>query len=158
MPERVKPVPDGYPSLTPYLMVRGAAQAIAFYKHAFGAAERLRMPGPHGTIRHAELTIGSSLLMLADETPGMGNPSPQALHGTPVGLTLYVEDVDAVFAGAVAAGATVQQPVEDKFYGDRTATVTDPFGHQWFLMTHIEDVSPEELRRRAAAQVADSAS
>jgi len=132
-------------------MVRGATQAIAFYQQAFGAEERLRIPGPGGTIGHAELTIGSSLLMLADETPGMGNPSPQALHGTPVGLTLYVQDVDTVFARAVAAGATVQRPLEDQFYGDRTATVTDPFGHQWYLMTHIEDVSPDEMQRRAAA-------
>src|SRR5437879_6448311 len=104
MSERVKPIPDGYPTLTPYLMVRGAAQAIAFYERAFGAQERLRLPSPDGTIGHAELTVGGSLIMLADETPGMGNPSPQALNGTPVSFVLYVEDVDAAFARALAAG------------------------------------------------------
>ena len=153
----VKPIPDGYPTLTPYLMVRGAAQAIAFYQQAFGAQERMRMPGPDGTVGHAELTIGDSLIMLADEMPGMGNPSPQALNGTPVGFALYVEDVDAAFARAVAAGATVLQPLEDKFYGDRAGTVVDPFGHHWYLMMHIEDVSPDEMQKRAAAASAQAA-
>jgi len=147
---QVKAIPDGYPVVTPYLTVRGATQAIAFYEKAFGARERFRMPGPNNTIGHAELDIGTSLIMLADEAPGMGNKSPQGLNGTPVGLALYVEDVDAVCARAISAGATVQQPVEDRFYGDRTGTVVDPFGHQWMLMTHIEDVSPEEMERRAA--------
>ena len=153
----VKPIPDGYPTLTPYLMVRGAAQAIAFYQQAFGAHERLRMPEPDGTVGHAELTIGDSLIMLADEMPEMGNPSPQALNGTPVGFALYVEDVDAAFARALAAGATALQPPEDKFYGDRTGTVVDPFGHHWYLMTHIEDVSPDEMQKRAAASAARTA-
>lgn len=148
----VKPIPDGYPTLTPYLIVRGGAQAIAFYQRAFGAQERYRIPGPDGkTVGHAELTIGDALIMLADETPGMGNRSPQSLAGTPVGFALYVENVDAAFERAVAAGASVLRPLENQFYGDRAGTVTDPFGHQWSLMTHIEDVSPEEMQKRAAA-------
>jgi PhnB protein len=148
--EQVKPIPDGYPVLTPYLIVRGAASAIDFYQRVFGAQERLRMAGPDGKVGHAELEFGSSLLMLADENEGMGYVSPQSLNGTPVWLTLYVEDVDAVFARAVAAGASVREPLEDKFYGDRAASVADPFGHVWSLMTHVEDVSPDEMQRRAA--------
>lgn len=148
MNAKVKPIPDGFHTLTPYLTVKGAAQAIDFYKRAFGARERFRMPGPDGkTLGHAEVTIGDSILMLADEFPGCGQ-SPQALHGTPVSLLLYVSDVDAAFQRAVAAGATVKQPVENKFYGERAGCLVDPFGHIWTLMTHIEDVPPQEMKKR----------
>ena len=150
MNANVKPIPDGFHALTPYLTVNGAAQAIDFYQRAFGAKERFRMHGPDGkTIGHAEVTIGDSILMLADESPSCGQ-SPRTLHGTPVSLLLYVEDVDAVFQRAVNAGATVKQPVENKFYGERAGCLTDPFGHQWTLMTHIEDVPPMEMNKRMA--------
>jgi PhnB protein len=146
----VKPIPDGFHSVTPYLTVKGAAQALDFYKRAFGAKERFRMPGPDGkTLGHAEIAIGDSILMLSDEFPGCTNHSPQSLNGTPVLLVLYVKDVDAAFEQAVNAGAKVKQPVENKFYGERAGNVEDPFGHQWMLTTHIEDVSPEELKKRA---------
>jgi len=151
MAAQVKPIPDGYPTLTPYLIVRGAAAAIDFYRTAFGAAERLRMDAPGGTIGHAELTIGGSLVMLADEMPETGWSSPSAIGGTPVSLHLYVEDVDAVVERALAAGATLARPAADQFYGDRLGTVVDPFGHVWSIATHIEDVAPEEMRRRAEA-------
>ena len=145
----VNPIPEGFHTVTPYLSVRGAAEAIEFYKKAFNAQERFRMPGPDGkSIGHAEIVIGNSIIMLADEFPDCGSISPQALNGTPVGLVLYVEDADAMFHQAIAAGATVWQPLEDKFYGDRAGGVTDPFGHKWNLMTHQEDVSPEEISRR----------
>ncbi|MGI8554707.1 MAG: VOC family protein [Dehalococcoidia bacterium] len=156
----VQAIPEGYRTLTPYLSIKGAAKAIAFYTRAFGAQERVRMEGPGGTIGHAELAIGDSMIMLSDEMPGMGNRSPQSLNGTTVGFALYVEDVDAAFARAVAAGATVLQPLENQFYGDRSGTVADPFGHSWSLMTHIEDVSPEEMKKRmdaASAQMAATA-
>lgn len=149
MAAQVKPIPDGYPTITPYLIVRGAAAAIDFYRTAFGAVERLRMDAPGGTIGHAELLIGGGLVMLADEMPEMGWSSPAAMGGTPVSLHLYVEDVDAVVGRALAAGATLSRPVADQFYGDRQGTVVDPFGHVWSISTHIEDVSPEEIRRRA---------
>jgi PhnB protein len=153
MAEQIKPIPDGYPTLIPYLSVRGGARAIEFYKQALGAVERVRMPGCDGdSVGHAELEIGDSLFMLSDESPNFGNPSPQTLNGTSVGLALYVEDVDAAFARAVDAGATVVQPLQDQFYGDRTGTVADPFGHKWTLMTHVEEVSPEEMQRRMAAE------
>jgi PhnB protein len=151
MAAQVKPIPDGYPTVTPYLIVRGAAAAIDFYRTAFGAAERMRMDTPGGKIGHAELLIGGSLVMLADEMPEMGWSSPAAIGGTPVSLHLYVDDVDAVVERALAAGATLSRPVADQFYGDRLGTVIDPFGHVWSISTHIEDVSPEEIRRRAEA-------
>ena len=151
MTSRVKPTPEGYHTATPYLIVRDAARAIEFYKKAFGAKELMRMADPSGKIGHAEIKIGDSPIMLADEVPGMGYRSPESLGGSPVSILLYVEDVDAVFNQAVAAGAKVQRPVADQFYGDRTGGVTDPFGHVWYVATHIEDVSPEEMRKRAAA-------
>ena len=150
MPD-VKPIPDEYPRVIPYLTVDGAAKAIDFYREVFGAVERTRMPGPDGTIGHAELDIGQSVVMLADSTPEMGNSTPKALGGTPVTVMVYVESVDDVFARAVKAGATVDRPVENQFYGDRAGQFTDPFGHQWFVATHVEDVPPDEMEKRAAA-------
>jgi PhnB protein len=147
----VKSVPDGYPSLTPYLIVADAAAAIAFYQRVFGAKLRMKLDGPDGKIGHAELEIGNSLIMLADEHPEMGALSPKTVGGTPVGLHVYLEDVDAVAAKAVAAGATLKRPVENQFYGDRLGSIVDPFGHLWHISTHVEDVSPEEIGRRAAA-------
>jgi PhnB protein len=144
----VKPVPDGYHTATPYLVVQNAANAIEFYKKAFGATELMRMPGPGGRIMHAEIKIGDSPIMLADESPEMGHRSPQSLGGTPVSLLLYLNDVDAQFKQAVAAGAAVQRPLRDEFYGDRTGTVIDPFGHIWSLSTHKEDLSPEQMEKR----------
>jgi len=151
MAAQVKPIPDGYPTVTPYLIVRGAAAAIDFYRTAFGAAERMRMDAPGGAVGHAELLIGGSLVMLADEMPEMGWSSPAAIGGTPVSLHLYVDDVDAVVERALAAGAALSRPIADQFYGDRLGMVVDPFGHVWSISTHIEDVSPEEIRRRAEA-------
>ncbi|MBI4602402.1 MAG: VOC family protein [Planctomycetes bacterium] len=147
----VKPIPDGYHSVTPYLIVEGAARAIEFYQQAFGASERLRMPAPGGKVGHAELVIGGSCIMLADEFPEMGFRGPRAIGGSPVGILLYVEDVDAVFARAMAAGAKALRPVKDQFYGDRSGTLEDPFGHVWTIATHKEDLSPEEIQRRHAA-------
>jgi PhnB protein len=147
----VKPIPDGYGSVTPYLIVDGAAKAIEFYKSVFGAVERMRLGGPDGRIGHAELAIGGSVIMLADEHPEMGALAPPTVGGTPVGLHVYLGDVDAVAAKAVAAGATLKRPVENQFYGDRLGSVVDPFGHLWHISTHVEDVSPEEIARRAAA-------
>jgi len=152
MASKVKPIPDGYHSLTPYLYIKGAAKAIEFYKKAFGATELFRMDGPGGQVGHAEIKIGDSALMLADENPGMGALSPQTVGGCPMSILIYVEDVDAVFKQAVAAGATVKDEVTDKFYGDRMGGVTDPFGFTWYLGTHVEDVSPEEMQKRAAQQ------
>ena len=151
MTSKPKPVPDGYHTATPYLIVKGAAQAIEFYKKAFGATELMRMAQPGGKIGHAEIKIGDSPIMLADESPEMGARSPQSFGGSPVSILLYVEDVDTIFSQAVAAGAKVQRPVADQFYGDRTGGIEDPFGHVWYIATHTEDVSPEEMRRRAAA-------
>jgi PhnB protein len=144
----VKPVPDGYHTATPYLIVQNASSAIDFYKKAFGATELLRMPGPGGRIMHAEIKVGDSIIMLADESPEMGHRSPPSLGGTPVSLLLYLNDVDAQFKQAVGAGATVQRPLRDEFYGDRTGTVIDPFGHIWSLSTHKEDLSPEQMDAR----------
>ncbi len=146
------PIPDGYHAVTPYLICRNAAQAIAFYQKAFGARELFRFPGPNGIVGHAELQIGDSRIMLADE-PAQGSwRSPQAVGGTTtVTLVLYVKDVDATFRQAVAAGGKEVQKLENKFYGDRMGTLQDPFGHVWSIGTHIEDVSPEEMKRRAAA-------
>src|SRR4051812_1459627 len=146
----VQAIPNEYPGVMPYLIVRGGARALDFYAKAFGAVERMRMPGPGGSIGHAEFSIGSSVVMLADESPDMGFKSPETLGSTPVSLMFYVADVDAAFAKATAAGAVVQRPVKNQFYGDRSGTLTDPFGHVWTLATHIEDVSPEEMERRAA--------
>lgn len=147
----VKPIPEGYHAVTPYLIVSGAAQALDFYKLAFNAEERMRLQGPDGKIGHAEIQIGDSVVMLADEFPQMGARSPQSIGGTPVGLCVYVENVDARFQQAVAAGAKIERPLQDQFYGDRSGTVIDPFGHKWTLATHIEDVEPEEISRRMAA-------
>jgi len=146
-----KPVPDGYHTATPYLIINGAAAALKFYKEAFGATELFRMDAPGGKIGHAEIKIGDSPIMLADEFPDMGYRGPQAIGGTPVSIMLYVEDVDAVFNRTVAAGAKVKQPVKDQFYGDRSGTLEDPFGHVWTIATHKEDLPPEEMRRRAEA-------
>jgi len=147
----VKYIPDGYHTATPYLIVKGAARAIEFYKQAFGATELMRFPGPNGTIGHAEIKIGDSPIMLADEMPQMGYRSPAALGGSPVSVMLYVPDVDKVVERAVQAGAKLERPVADQFYGDRNGTFHDPFGHVWTVSTHKEDVSPEEMQRRAAA-------
>ncbi len=147
----VKPKPDGYHTATPYLIIQGAAKAIEFYKQAFGATELMRLDAPGGTIGHAEIKIGDSPIMLADEHPEMGYRSPQALGGTPVSLMLYVEGVDAMFAQALAAGATIQRPVQDQFYGDRSGTLVDPFGHVWTIATHTEDLSPDEITARLEA-------
>lgn len=151
-----RPIPEGYHSITPYLIVTGAAGAIEFYKHAFGAKELMRMPHRDGRIGHAELQMGDSKIMLADEFPENGIRSPMSLGGTPVHILLYVDDVDAVTARALAAGAKMLRPVKDQFYGDRTGTLSDPFGHQWTIATHKEDVSPEEMQRRAAAAASQS--
>ena len=145
----VKPIPEGYHSVTPYLIIRGAADAIEFYKNAFGAVELFRFPAPGGKIGHAEIKVGDSPIMLADEYPDMGYKGPQSIGGSPVSLMMYLEDVDSVFNRAVEAGATVKEAVQDKFYGNRTGTVIDPFGHIWHIATHKEDVSMEEMERRA---------
>jgi PhnB protein len=146
-----KPIPEGYHTATPYLIIGGAADAIEFYKKAFGAKELFRFPAPDGKIGHAEIKIGDSPIMLADEFPEMGYKGPQTLGGSPVSIMIYVDDVDTVFNRAVEAGATVKEAVSDKFYGDRMGTLTDPFGHRWHVATHKEDVSPEEMERRAKA-------
>jgi PhnB protein len=146
----VRPIPAGHPAVSPYLIVDGAARALAFYRKAFGAKELMRHAGPDGRIGHAEIRIGDSIVMLADEHPEVGARSPRAFGGAAVRLHVYVTDVDAIARQAIAAGATVVRPVQDQFYGDRNGTLEDPFGHEWHLSTHIEDVSPAELRRRAA--------
>jgi PhnB protein len=146
----VKPVPDGYHTVTPYLIVSGAAKALDFYARAFGAEECMRMPGPEGKIMHAEIKIGNSMVMLADEFPQMGAQSPQTIGGTPMGILLYVENVDELFNRAIAAGGKIERPLQNQFYGDRSGTLIDPFGHKWTIGTHIEDVSPEEMQRRMA--------
>lgn len=145
----VKPIPEGYQRLMPHLCVDGASDAIDFYTNVLGAAERMRMGGPDGKIGHAELAFGDSVLMLADEMPEMGMRGPKAFGGAAVNLYLYVDDVDAVIERATAAGAKLMQPIQDRFYGDRTGTIEDPFGHVWTLGTHVEDVPPDELERRA---------
>ncbi|MGA2299236.1 MAG: VOC family protein [Candidatus Acidiferrum sp.] len=148
---RVKPIPDGYHAVTPFLVVSDAARAMEFYKAAFGAKERMRMAGPGGKIVHAEMTIGDAVIMVADEFPEWGNLSPESLNGSPVRMALYVEDVDDVASRAVAAGAKVLIPVADQFYGDRSGRLADPFGHLWIVATHIEDVSPGEMQKRMDA-------
>jgi PhnB protein len=144
----VNPIPAGYHSATPYLIVKGAARALAYYKKAFGATELMRFEGPGDKIAHSEIKIGDSIIMVADEHPEMGYRSPETLGGSPVGLCLYVPDVDALFSQAIAAGGKEVRPLKDQFYGDRSGTLTDPFGHQWTISTHIEDVSQEECHRR----------
>jgi PhnB protein len=146
----VKPTPDGYPRVTPYLQVDGASAAIDFYTKVFGATERMRMPSPGGKVGHAELEIGDSLIMLADEFPEMGVLGPKTIGGTPVTISLYVEDVDDVFARAIAEGAVSVRGVENQFYGDRAGQLEDPFGHRWSVATHVEDVPPDEMAKRAA--------
>jgi PhnB protein len=145
----VKPIPDGYPHVSPYLAVDDAAKAIDFYTKVFGATERLRMPAPEGKIGHAELQIGDSVIMLADEVPDIGHLAPKSIGGSPVGLSIYVEDVDKVFAVALEEGAKTLSKIEDQFYGDRSGQFEDPFGHKWSVSTHVEDVSPEEMAKRA---------
>ncbi|MEV4194794.1 VOC family protein [Streptomyces toxytricini] len=149
----MKPVPEGYPRITPYLCCDGAAEAIDFYVSVLGATERMRMPAPGGRIGHAELDLGNSVIMLADEHPDMGFRSPKSVGGTPVTLHVYVEDVDAVFAAAIARGARELRPVRDEFYGDRTGQIEDPYGHRWSLASHVEDVPEEEMERRAREAV-----
>ena len=145
----VKAIPEGYHSITPYLIIKGASDAIEFYKRAFGATEVMRMPKPDGSIGHAELSIGDSKIMLADEYPEMGYRSPLSIGGAGISIMLYIEKVDEVFKRALAAGAKELQPVKDQFYGDRSGTLQDPFGHIWTVGMHVEDVTPEEMGRRA---------
>jgi len=143
------PIPKGFHTITPHLVVAGAAAAIDFYKKAFGAEEVTRMPGPGGRLMHAEIRIGNSQLMLADEMPEFGNKSPKSLGGTPVTVHLYVDNVDAVYDRAVKAGAKATMPLMDAFWGDRYGQIEDPFGHKWGLATHVEDLTPEETMARA---------
>ncbi len=149
-----KPIPDGYRTVTPYLVIKGAAEALEFYKKAFGAEEVLRMPGPDGSVMHAEMNFGDCRVMMGEESPAMGSKSPSSLGGSGAGLMLYVEDVDAAFAKAVGAGCTVKMPVSDMFWGDRYGKLEDPFGHDWSLATHVEDVPPEEMGKRMAEAMA----
>jgi PhnB protein len=150
----VKPIPDGYPQVTPYLIVDGGEAAIGFYSKVLGARERMRMGSPGDRIGHAELTLGDSLVMLADEHPEMGILGPKSVGGTPVTISVYVEDVDSVFERAVSEGASSIRPVENQFYGDRSGQFEDPFGHRWSIATHVEDVPPEEMEKRAAEAMA----
>ena len=147
----VKAIPDGYYSLTPYLVIKGAAAALEFYKTVFGATEIVRMPGPGGRVMHAEVKIGNSVLMLADENPERGAFSPSTTGRATSSVMFYTDDVDAIFKRAVGAGAKADQPPTDMFWGDRMANITDPFGHMWGIATHKEDVSPEEMQKRMAA-------
>ena len=149
----VRPIPKGYHTATPYLIVRGADRALEFYKKAFDASEKLRFADPKGKIAHAEIMIGDSHIMLGEEAPEMGHRAPPSLGGSPVGIMLYLKDVDASFRRAIEAGAKQVLPVKDQFYGDRSGTLTDPFGHVWTLATHKEDVSPDEMRRRQEASM-----
>ena len=161
MSDKVKPIPDGYHSVTPYLCVSDAARAIEFYKEAFGATEILRMEMPDGKIGHAEIKIGDSLVALADEMPVMNFRSPQTLGGPSCHFMIYVEDVDSRVEQAIGAGAKLTRPVADQFYGDRTGCVEDPFGHVWLIATHVEDLTLEEIKKRsdaAMSQYADAAS
>ncbi|OAI02205.1 glyoxalase [Methylomonas methanica] len=153
----IKPIPDGYHTLTPYLVVQGAAQALEFYKNAFAATELSRLNTPDGNIAHAEFKIGDSIFMIADENPHCTDHSPKTLGGTPVKLFLYVNDVDAVFAAAIEAGATQTRPPANQFWGDRMGALSDPFGHQWLIASHIEDVDPSEMPSRMEAFFAEQA-
>jgi PhnB protein len=150
MANKVKPIPDGYNSVTPYLIVENCAAAIDFYKKGFGATELFRIPAPDNKIGHAEIKIGNSVVMLADEHPEIGARSPRSVGGTPVSILVYVEDVDAVAKRLQSAGAKLLRPVENQFYGDRAGSFEDPFGHLWHVHTHVEDVPPDELQRRAS--------
>jgi len=152
---KVKPIPDEYPRITPYLIVDGAGAAIGFYGTVFGATERMRMPAPGDKIGHCELQIGDSLIMLADESPEMGQRSPKSIGGSPVTISVYVEDVDETFDRAVKAGATVVRAVEDQFYGDRSGQFEDPYGHRWSVASHMEDVPPAEMAKRASEFMAE---
>ncbi len=147
----VKPVPDDRPTVIPYLTVDGAAEALEFYVSALGAEERARIPGPGGKIMHSEVAFGDGCVMVSDAFPEWGSNGPRAIGGTPVTISIYVEDVDATIARAAEAGAKVLSPPENQFWGDRSGTIEDPFGHHWHIGTHVEDVSLEELGRRAAA-------
>ncbi len=149
MPATVKAIPEGYEGATPYLIIKGAGSALEFYKKAFGATELMRMPAPGGAVGHAEIRIGKAILMLADEYPAMNCKSPQAYGGSPVSIMLYVQDVDTFVNRAVSAGAKLVRPVKNQFYGDRAASLEDPFGHQWHIATHVEDVPPDEMAKRA---------
>ena len=151
-----KPIPEGYHSVTPYLIINGAADAIAYYTKAFGATELFRMPAPGGKIGHAEIKIGDSPIMLADEVPEMGHKGPKTIGGSPISIMIYVDDVDTVFNQAIAAGGKEQRPVKDQFYGDRSGTLEDPFGHVWHVATHKEDVSPDEMEKRMKSHTAAS--
>jgi PhnB protein len=151
----VKPIPEGYEGATPYLSCKNAAEAIEYYKKAFGATELMRMPDPNGRIGHAELRIGKAVIMLSDEWREGDHLSPKSLGGSPVGIMLYFEDVDKIAQQAVAAGGELTRPLKDEFYGDRTGTLVDPFGHRWFIATHKEDVPPDEMERRAAVAIQD---
>lgn len=153
----VKPIPDGYSAITPYLIVDGAAAAIAFYTKVFGAMERMRLPMPDGRVGHAELNIGGSMLMIADPFPEIDAHPPARYGGSPISLLLYVPDVDTVVARAVANGCALLKPVQDQFYGDRTGTIRDPYGHVWTIGTHVEEVPQDELERRMAAMVPPTA-
>ena len=150
MAKAKQPIPDGFHTVTPHLIMKDAAGAIEFYKNAFGAEETSRMPGPDGKVMHAELKIGNSMLMIADEFPDMGSSGPKSIGGSPVTLHIYVDDVDALFDRAVKAGGKVTMPLADMFWGDRYGRLEDPFGHQWSIGTHTEDLTPEEIGQRAA--------
>lgn len=149
----VKPIPEGYHTVTPYLIIKRAAEAIEFYKKALGATEVMRLPGPEGKVMHAEIQIGDSKLMLADEFPDCDILGPASRGGTTVSFAIYVEDCDSAFERAIAAGGVVNRPVENQFYGDRSGTFKDPYGHQWTLSTHVEDVAEEEMQRRMAGMM-----
>ncbi len=151
MAQKAQAIPQGYHTVTPSLFVAGAAKAIDFYKKAFGAEERMRFPAPDGSIMHAELTIGDSIVMLADEMPDQGGRGPKSIGGTPVSFFIYRENVDAAWKQAVAAGAKEIMPLADQFWGDRTGCLEDPFGHQWWLAQHIQDLTPEQLQKNAEA-------
>lgn len=146
---KVKPIPDGYHTVTPYLTIRNAAAALDYYKRAFGADEIFRIANPQGKVGHAEIRIGDSAIMLCDEFPEMGAQGPESIGGTPVMMHLYVENVDALVERAVNAGGKLERPVADQFYGDRAGLVIDPFGHKWWISTHVEDVPPDELKKRS---------
>ena len=150
----VKPIPDGYPRVSPHLSIAGASEAIDFYTEVLAARERMRMATPEGAVAHAEIEIGDSVIMIGEEMPGGRDPSPQTVGGSPVALFVYLEEVDEVFKRAIEAGAKEVQAPEDQFYGDRVAMFDDPFGHRWNIATHIEDVSPDEMGRRAAEAAA----
>jgi PhnB protein len=150
MKTNVNYIPNGFHAVTPYLTVKNAKEAINFYKRAFDARERMVMPTPDGRVAHAEVQIADSVIMIGEECPEHGGVSPETLEGSPVGLALYVQNADQVFERAVKAGASVKEPLENKFWGDRAGSITDPFGHKWMLLTHVEDVAPDEMKKRMA--------